>query len=561
MIRKLSLLVFFLVVCTPLLTCADTPATDPNPELTAADQLYRSGKFADAAEKYQAILKADPKLVAAQAGLIRSWLREDKVDEAFAAATSDLAAQPNSAPLLATMGDVQFRRAEMPEAETSYRKALSVDPKQLQAHLGLARLYRSYSLYRHAYDELQIAHQISPNDPEVQRRWLGQLSRKERITAIEAYLAGPHPDNPEETEHLRQYLDFLKATVDKPGHACKLVNRVEQTDTKLESMMRDPRHVIGYGLVVKLNDHNERLKLDTGASGILIGRKAAEKAGLTRISEMSYSGIGDKGQQSGYVAVADDIRVGELEFQDCVVRVSDRASITDEDGLIGTDVFGSYLIDIDLPAQKLRLSPLPKRPDEAAAPSSLNSEGEAQSTPEDKSEAADEPKTATPEKTSPQSETAQRRRLPQDRYVAPEMENWTRVFRFGHSLLIQTRINASPPMLFLIDTGSSANVLSQRAAKQVTKASLDPNTHFRGLSGNVEKVYRADKADIVFGHLAQKNRDIVTLDLSNQARRMGTELSGILGFETLHMLQVKIDYRDGLVDFVYDAKRWGTGQP
>jgi hypothetical protein len=27
------------------------------------------------------------------------------------------------------------------------------------------------------------------------------------------------------------------------------------------------------------------------------------------------------------------------------------------------------------------------------------------------------------------------------------------------------------------------------------------------------------------------------------------------------MLQVKIDYRDGLVDFVYDANRFGTGHP
>jgi predicted aspartyl protease len=140
------------------------------------------------------------------------------------------------------------------------------------------------------------------------------------------------------------------------------------------------------------------------------------------------------------------------------------------------------------------------------------------------------------------------------------MEKWTRVFHFGHALLIPTRVDNSPPMLFLIDTGSSVNVLSTRAAKQVTKATLDPNTRVKGLSGNVENVYRAEKADINFGHLAQKNREIVTLDLSNQARHIGTEVSGILGFETLHMLQVKIDYRDGLIDFIYDVKRFGTGQ-
>jgi hypothetical protein len=69
-------------------------------------------------------------------------------------------------------------------------------------------------------------------------------------------------------------------------------------------------------------------------------------------------------------------------------------------------------------------------------------------------------------------------------------------------------------------------------------------------------VYSADKATLVFGHYAQKNQDIVTFDLSNISRRMGTEVSGTLGFAMLHMLQIKIDYRDGLVDFVYDSKRW-----
>ena len=78
----------------------------------------------------------------------------------------------------------------------------------------------------------------------------------------------------------------------------------------------------------------------------------------------------------------------------------------------------------------------------------------------------------------------------------------------------------------------------------------------KGLSGNVSNVYLAEKADLVFGHLAQKNQEMVTFDLSDISRRLGTEVSGVLGFDLLHMLQVKIDYRDGLVDFGYDPSRW-----
>lgn len=557
MTRWLSflLLLFFTFCLLEPVLADDTKAASANPALAAADQLYKSGKFAEAEDSYQTILKTDPKLIAAQVGLIRSLLREQKIDDAQAAVTSAVAADPNSASLQTVMGDVDFRRAQMPEAELAYRKALHIDPKQVRAYLGLARLYRVYSLYRHAYDELQRAHELAPDDPEVQRAWFSQLSRKERIAAIESYLAAPHPDNPEETASLQRYLDFLKATADKPVHGCRLVSKVEQTDTKLEAMRRDPQHIYGYGLIVKLNGRDARLQLDTGASGIVIGRKFAEKTGLTRISEERYVGIGDKGLQSGYSALADQIRVGELEFQNCIVHVSDRASITNEDGLVGADVFASYLIDIDIPDQKLRLSLLPKRPEEPETTPALKTEEDSQASPEDKSEGEADQK-PEPSSAGKTAATPVARRLPMDRYVAPEMVKWTRVFRFGHAILMPTHVNDSPSMLFMIDTGASVNVLSQRAAKQVTKTSADPYSHVKGLSGDVANVYRASKATLVFGHLAQKNQDMVTFDLSNISRRLGTEVSGLLGFDLLHMLQVKIDYRDGLVDFVYDPSRW-----
>jgi hypothetical protein len=144
------------------------------------------------------------------------------------------------------------------------------------------------------------------------------LPRKERLGAMEAYLGGPHPDDEEETKWMTEYLAFLKATADKPVHACRLVSKVEQTETKLETMYGPDIHRMrGIGLSVRLNDRNVHLLLDTGAGGIMVNHRLAEKAGLTRIAALHFGGIGDKGLQSGYTAVADHIRIGELEFQDC----------------------------------------------------------------------------------------------------------------------------------------------------------------------------------------------------------------------------------------------------
>jgi tetratricopeptide (TPR) repeat protein len=531
----------------------DTKAPSPDLELAAADQLFRAGKFAEAEKDYQAILQKDPQLVPAQVGLVRSMLRQQQVDESLEAVNHELAVQPNSAALLAVKGDVQFRRGEMSRAEVSYLRAKSIDPEEVRASLGLARLYASYSLYRKAYDQLQSAHAIAPDDIEVQRAWLRMLPRKERTAALEAYLAGPHPDNEEETRWMGEYLEFLKATVDKPIHACRLVGKVEQTETKLEIMYGEDGHRMrGIGLSVKLNDQHARLLLDTGAGGIMVSHKLADKTGLTRISTGHYAGIGDQGMQSGYTAIADHIGIGELEFQDCVVLVSDKRSVAEEDGLIGADVFGAYIVDVDLPGMRLKLSPLPKRPEDTIAPKSLNSEGEEQANAEQKDQTASGQVSNQEKPSAPASKPTTR--LPRDRYIAPEMANWTKVFRFGHLVLVPTFVNDSPAMLFGLDTGAFANLLSVRAARQVGKVSSGNGVRVRGLNGDVNKVYSI-KATLRFGQLRQPSMEIVTLDLSPQSRRLGTEVSGFLGFAMLRVLEVKLDYRDGLVDFEYDPKR------
>jgi tetratricopeptide (TPR) repeat protein len=549
-----ALVAALLLISLQLMFGDDTKAPVLHPELTAADQLYRAGKFAESEASYKALLNTDSKLVPAQVGLVRAMLRQQKIDEALDAVNAALSSQSNSAALLAAKGDVQFRRAEMSDAESSYLAAKKLDHKEVHAYLGLARIYSSYSLYRIAYGELQIAHELAPDNIEVQRAWLGILPRKERLAALEAYLGQPHPDDEEETKRMTEYLEFLKATIDKPLHACRLVSKVEQTETKLETMYADDgRRMRGIGLSVKLNDRNVHLLLDTGAGGIMVSRRVAEKAGLTRISAVHYGGIGDKGLQSGYTAVADHIRIGELEFQDCVVAISDQRSLADNDGLIGADVFGAYLIDLDLPGERLKLSPLPKRPEDTVAPKSLNSEGEEQANAEQKEDSATEQTSKEQKSSAPSSQTP--RRMPRDRYVAPEMVNWTKVFRFSHAILVPTSVNDSKPMLFGLDTGAFTNILSLRAGRQVGKVNSDYRDRVGGLNGEVNRVYSSDKATLTFGHFRQSNLGIVTLDLSTVSRQIGTEVSGFLGFAMLRRLELKLDYRDGLVDFEYDPKR------
>ena len=286
-------------------------------------------------------------------------------------------------------------------------------------------------------------------------------------------------------------------------------------------MSRDAEVPRGYGVQVKLNDLEFPIAAgyrcerhpDQPQCGGARGTRANRGSGHTRSSV-------DQGPQSN-VALAKGIRIGKLEFQDCVVEVSERTSIDNEEGLIGADVFSSYLIDIDGPNYSLRLSPLPKRPQEPTGTTALDTDGEG----------------------AP---------LPEDRYVAPEMANWSKVFRFGHELLIPTYVNDSPSMLFEIDSGSSSTMISATAARKITKTYRDDMMTVKGLNGTVNKVYSTYAVTLRFNRFAQQNQKVVTFDLSNLSKGVGTEISGLLGFTTLRWLDMKIDYRDGLVDFSYD---------
>jgi tetratricopeptide (TPR) repeat protein len=514
--------------------------------LAESNHLYRKGEFDTAIQKYNAILQANPKTPEAYAGLARVYLKQKHVEQAYDTISKGLLLA-DSAPVRVALGEVYFRQGKILEAGREWEKVIDEGHSDARAYWGLARVYRAASLYRRAKTAIDKAHEMDPDDPDIQKHWIGTLRVAEQIQYWESYLASPTNDDPETRAGIQRRLNYLKARQNQPHHSCRMVSHVTSTETRLVRLLTDPTHLRGYGVAVSLNDKKAQLMLDTGASGIVIDQNVARKAGITELSEASISGIGDKGPTGGFYGLAGSIKIGDLEFQDCTVTVSEKRSVLGEDGLIGGDVFSAFLVDVDFPHEKLRLKELPKRPDESSSEVALQTgERGAEPSGDQRSEKAG----AEVGTTSPKPAY----RGPHDRYIAPEMQSYTQVFRFGHQLLVPTTVGNAPPSLFLLDTGSSINNISLNAAQEVTKVHGDPHAQVRGLSGSVANVYRANTATIQFGHLRQENQDIITLDLSHMSDWAGTEISGTLGFPTLRILEIQIDYRDGLVDFSYKAR-------
>jgi tetratricopeptide (TPR) repeat protein len=510
------------------IVCPVTEATNPplSAALFTAQALYRSGKLDEAIGAYDAAVPSGGNEAAgAYAGLARVYLKQQKVAEAYDAAMKAVALTPDRAPAMVALAEVYYRQGKLAEAEELFYKPLRNCNLDARAFLGLTHIYWVTLNFKRAKDNIDQAYKIDPGDPDIRRAYVRTLSGAERVQFLKGYLAGASIDDAETRENFERELAVIENESDAPEHNCRMVTNVTKTETRLEPLLYGPQTMRGYGLMVKLNGVSSRLMLDTGASGILVDSKIAAKAGIKPIVDEKIQGIGDKGSAAGFVGYAEKIQIGELEFQGCIVEVATGRSVLGDDGLIGADVFRHFLVDIDMPNGKFKLSPLPTILDEPAVATSLDTKSVGV-------------------------------RHFRDRYVPPEMKNYTKIFLFGHDMLIPTRVNDSDAKLFLIDTGSFDDTLSPAAAKEVTKLSRDGETQVKGLNGNVKEVYRASNAKLQFSHFSQQRQDMVTFDLTNVSNAAGTEVSGVLGFAMLVLLDIKIDYRDGLVDFTYGGERY-----
>jgi hypothetical protein len=72
----------------------------------------------------------------------------------------------------------------------------------------------------------------------------------------------------------------------------------------------------------------------------------------------------------------------------------------------------------------------------------------------------------------------------------------------------------------------------------------------------VNEVYRARDAKIQFPQSSQQRQDRVRFDLTNISNANGREVSGVLRFAMLVRPDMKIDCRDGQVDFTYGGERF-----
>jgi predicted aspartyl protease len=490
---------------------------DTDPPSDAEKALSRRD-YKAALELFQQLESSSPDV--SRAGVIRTLLEEGELQHAVDQAKSWQEAVPDSGSAMETWAEVLYRNGELPEALKTVLEARKLDPCNARALLMTYRIENLLGNHATAARQITAAHTLAPHELEVEEAWTNTLRRSQRLEIETTFAKDEGLLNAKDRNNL---LESLAHEKDYSKSDCQLVQPAENAEIHMEEMMEDSTHRRSFGLYVKLNGSQRTLEMDSGASGITLSRAAAARLKLAHDEKFVVSGVGDEGGIQSAVAHVESIRIGGLEFKNCPVTILEKNDKLGIDGLIGTDFFSKYLVTLDFPGKQVRLSPLPKRPGE---------------TTEDISKDADD--------TVP---------VFHDRYIAPEMKDWTMVWRDGHYVLLPVSIGGAKDKLFLVDTGAESMLISPVAAREVTKVHGDFDTHMFGISGEVKHVYQTQEFLVTFAHVRLHVDSMTAIDTNTLSKDEGIELSGILGAPVLNRLVLQIDYRDNLVNLNYDQKK------
>ncbi len=411
----------------------------------------------------------------------------------------------------AFLGLADYFRGDMADAEMEFKKAIRMKDNYGSAWLGLGRVFEAASLRAKAKICYQKAWKENPDDPEIRTYYLRTLPAADRLAALQRFAAEVPGLDKEKTDRLRRQIDELKWTANRKLFA---VAAPERTEVKLSWLLLNTREISGFALPVSINGGRTlHLLMDTGASGILLNRKLAEAAGLPKIADLKFGGIGDEGDRTGYMAFAETVRIGGVSFTECPIGVSEKKFLTDEDGLIGPDIFAKFLVTIDLRKLVLRLDPLPPH----------------------KTAAADE--------------------AWQDAENSPAFADFSPFWRVGHDILLPVRVNDAPPVLFVVDTGSSSSLIDPDYAARFTGVRSEDLMSVKGVSGKVNKVQSTGYLTFQFAHYRQRVPGVLAVPLTKMGHD-SPRITGIFGVTTLANFRMQINYRDGLMNLEYVGPKY-----
>jgi len=510
-IRRFVLVVTCCCVCA-FASFAAFGTPDKNKTLNRADRALRAGDFERAEKLYREMLAKDDRDVDARLGLSRVLLKQRRLQDSFDHAARVLAIQPLSARAHALLGAAILASGDFRQSVEEFHTALTLNDSEPIAIAGLAMVDYYENRVLRCVLGLRRAVEIDPNEPDYVFN-LGQAAaRSERYReAADAYerflIVAPRTDA-DRRARIRGLIDFLRYLGQR--ESLYSLDGSEGTTVGFESP--DSRPVVR----IRINGSKQafRFVLDTGSGMSVLSEETAKRLGLKPVARGGLArAVGGGGRFEIVYGYLDSIDIGGIRIGNVPVYIR---HFFDEqnpvDGYLGIAAISRLLTTVDYGTHQLTLS------------RERNASSETIAAGATKPVRGDE--LARPG-------------------VNIQVRTTTSGFLSGEVLID----GISKPLNFIIDTGATVTVLSEKAAAMEEAQQFIKPGRMRvyGAAGITEDVRIASLPKIAIGSYSRDRIDAAVLDLEPVNETAGFQQSGILGGNFLRNYRVIFHFDKGFV--------------
>jgi predicted aspartyl protease/Flp pilus assembly protein TadD len=477
-----------------------------------AERALRSGDFERAEQIYREVLAKDDHDTEARLGLSRALLKQRRLQDSFDHAARVIAIDPLSSRAHALLGSAILASGDFRLSVEEFRTALTLNENEAMAVAGLAMIDYYENRMIPCVLGLRRAASIDPNEPDYLFN-LGQAAArseryKEAADAYERFLVIAPRTDADRRARIRGLIDFLRYL----GQQGSLYNLDAGNRTVVSFEAPDYRPIVK----VRINGQKQYLRfvLDTGSGMSVLSEETAERLGIKPVARGGMArAVGGGGRFEIVYGYLRSLEIGEVRVTNVPVYIR---HFFDEknpvDGYLGIAAISRLMAAVDYGTNNLTLSRDTSVTANAADAKSVSTE------------------------------------VPQSR---PGINLPIRTTASGFLSGEVTIDGLDKPLNFIIDTGATVSVLSEKTAalEEVQRFIKKGTMRVFGAAGVAEDVKIASIPRLAIGSYSREKIDAAVLDLDPVNETAGFLQSGILGGNFLRHYRVIFYFERAIVRF------------
>ena len=466
-----------------------------------AAKLTRGGNLVDAENLLRHAVEIDPARADAKVELAYVLVKQRRLTEAYDIVFAVADADRQNARAFAVLGMTLLAGGHFNEARAILYTSVKLNRKEDLAWAGFGMLEFYENHIDQSLDNLREAVFFNPREPDYLFA-LAQVSARaekyqEAAENYDRFLRESILSDTDRRARIKGLINFLKYLGQKEG----LYLPAGNDQTKIHFDLVGNRPVIK----LKINGRHEPLKfvLDTGSGISVISEDVAKRLRIGSITKGGYAkGIGGDGRFEIVYGFLREVNIGDVSVRNVPIYIRKfQQENQDVDGYVGLSLISKFLTTIDYGDQSFTLT---------------------------------------------------------------RREVDAREFRENNSLSMPLRLTSSGflsgevqlegvevPLNFIVDTGASVSVISNRVAglKTISQFVNEEKLRVIGSAGVTGDVPTFLLPRVTFGTHSRKRIIAVALDLDIINEASGFEQAGILGGNFLKNYRLTFDFKSAKVTF------------